>query len=87
MEEKNKPARKDSAKSPSSNEGDADSNFLKIASSPKGSLGVRSIESPKYGLGLSPIHRFMQTHSPGSMSPGLSPANRNKGVLNIDTLA
>jgi len=47
---------------------DTDSNHLKTSTSPK-NLQVRSIESPKYGLGLSPIHKFMESHSPGSLSP------------------
>ena len=59
MEEKNKPARKDSAKSPLSSSSDQEGNLLKISTSPKNNLGIRAVESPKYGLGLSPIHRFM----------------------------
>ena len=40
---------------------------------------VRSIESPKYGLGLSPIQKFMNVHSP-TTSP-----TQNKKDFNIDT--
>lgn len=40
---------------------------------------VRSIESPKYGLGLSPIQKFMTVHS-----PTLSPAAQRRD-FNIDT--
>lgn len=83
MEEKGKaggPARKDSAKSPLSS--DSNDDHLKIQTSPK-NLQIRSIESPKYGLGLSPIHKFLSTHSPGSVSPGLRP--EKKASFNIDT--
>jgi hypothetical protein len=78
MEEKQKgiPGRKDSAKSPLSDDSQ-DANHLRIQTSPKNL--VRAIESPKNWLGLSPLHRFMQSHSPGSLSPV------NRGAFNVDT--
>lgn len=40
-------------------------------------FSVRSIESPKYGLGLSPIDKFWNIHSPNG-----SPYNQKKDLLN-----
>jgi hypothetical protein len=44
---------------------------------------VRQIESPKYGLGLSVIDKFMNQHSPSSPT-ALSPTGQRM-VFNIDT--
>ena len=45
---------------------------------------LRSIESPKYNLGLSPIHRFLNANSPTG-SPLLPPGGDERKGLNIDT--
>jgi hypothetical protein len=62
---------KDDAKSPHSSTSQEDANYLlpKLLKSP-----IRSIESPKYNLALSPIHKFVKQHT----SPPLSPSG---GVL------
>lgn len=75
--------RKDSNKSPSSTDSE-DPNFLKSNTNnlePK-SPGVRSINSPKYGLGMTVINNFIQKCSPTG-----SPVNSRKhsGKLNVDT--
>lgn len=44
-----------------SNGGDSGSMLSQLSKSP-----VRTIESPKYGLALSPIQKFMKLHSPKS---------------------
>lgn len=60
MEDKQKSG-KDPSKSPTSTDSETEQ-YLKIGVPPKSP--VRSIESPKYGLGLSPINRFLTQHSP-----------------------
>jgi hypothetical protein len=62
MEDRNKKKGTDrTTKSPNSTDSEGDYSYLmqKVSKSP-----VRSIESPKYGLGLSPIHKFIAQNSP-----------------------
>lgn len=78
MEEKR--AAGDGAKSPTNGDDDASYLLPKLLKSP-----IRSIESPKYNLALSPIHKFVKQHN----SPQHSPAGglQNQAGFNIDTQA
>lgn len=49
---------------------------------------IREIKSPKYGLGIQVIDKFMEVHSPTAAgSPGALSPTGQKMVFNIDTAA
>jgi hypothetical protein len=48
---------------------------------------IREIKSPKYGLGIQVIDKFMEVHSPTAGSPTQLSPNGQKMVFNIDTAA
>ena len=76
------PEKDGDAKSPHSTNSTEDSSYMlpKILKSP-----IRSIESPKYNLALSPIHKFVKQHGSPSLSPSGGALQQNEGNFNIDT--